>query len=119
MEFIFTEDSYYQLAGYGPGLQDVADMIHFCLHCVVKAVCGQTTKPLFLVLRCQLAEECCKEPLHPRPWLLVAHGSSLVLTLYSNISDRLRPSGSDVTRRFSPSVTMDPGWCSVFQGPKA
>lgn len=66
MEFIFTEDSYYQLAGYRSGLQDVADMIHVPLHCVAKAVCGQMTKTLFPVLRCQLPEECCRES----PWIL-------------------------------------------------
>lgn len=47
MELIFTEDSYYRLAGYESVLQDVADMIYFPLRCVVKAVCGQTTKTVF------------------------------------------------------------------------
>lgn len=46
MELIFTEDSYYQLAGYRSGLRDVADTIHFPLHFVAKALCGQTTNSL-------------------------------------------------------------------------
>jgi len=117
MELIFTGDSYYELASYGSGLQDVADMIHFPLNSVAKAVCGETTKTLFPVLHCQVAGECCREP--RVPWLLVAPGSSLVLTLYSNISNRLRTSGSDVNRRFSTSVPMDLVQCSVLQGPKS
>lgn len=47
MESVFTEDFYYQLAGYGSGLQDAAGMIRFPLHCVAKAVCGHITKPFF------------------------------------------------------------------------
>lgn len=67
MESIFTEDSYYQLASYGSGLQDAAGIIRFPLHCVAKAVCGHITKPFFPILRCQLAEEFCQEPLRSWP----------------------------------------------------
>lgn len=81
MESIFTEDSYYQLASYGSGLQDAAGIIRFPLHCVAKAVCGHITKPFFPILRCQLAEEFCQEPLRSWPWLLVAHGFSLAWPL--------------------------------------
>lgn len=67
------EDSYYLLSGYRSGIQDVAGMFSFPLHCVAKSVCGQTN-----------SFSCITLPVGTG-LALGAYGFSLVPTPYRNI----------------------------------